>query len=106
MWQAIHEVHVDKVAKHLVSLERPPCVGSKPADVRKYLREFKDTRKKIHRALDKGPLLDAHEITMAKALMKHFLSWIQKVATSVLLARGSCVRDRLLLKSSISSRRY
>jgi len=31
---------------------------------------------------------------MAKALMKRFPSWIQKVATSVLLARGSHVRDR------------
>ena len=48
----------------------------------------------MHKALDKGPLLEAHEITMAKALMKHFPSWIQKMATSVLLARGSRVRDR------------
>ena len=94
VWQAIHEVHIDKVAKHLASLERLLCVGSKPADVRKYLREFKDTRKKIHKALDKGPLLDAHEITLAKALMKHLPQWIQKMATSILLARGSRVRDR------------
>ena len=94
VWQAIHEVHIDKVAKHLASLERLLCVGSKPADVRKYLREFKETRKKIHKALDKGPLLDAHEITLAKALMKHLPQWMQKMATSILLARGSRVRDR------------
>ena len=78
MWQAIHEVHVDKVTRHLASLERLLCVRSKPADVCKYLCKFKDTHKKIHKALDKGPLLDMHEIMMAKALMKHFLSWIQK----------------------------
>ena len=77
VWQAIHEVHIDKVAKHLASLERLLCVGSKPTDIRKYLREFKDTCKKIHKVLDKGPLLDAHEITLAKALMKHLPQWIQ-----------------------------
>ena len=68
VWQAIHEVHIDKVAKHLASLERLPCAGSQPNDVRKYIRDFKDTRKKVHKALNKGPLLEAHEITMAKAL--------------------------------------
>ena len=92
MWQAIHKVHIDKVAKHLASLERLTCVRSKPADVRKYLCKFKDMRKKIHKVLNKGLLLDMHEIMLAKALMKHLLSWIQKMATSVLLARGSHIR--------------
>ena len=94
VWQALHEVHIDKVAKHLANLDRLACAGSKPTDIRKYIRDFKDTRKKIHKALEKGPLLDAHEVTMAKALMKHLLNWIQKMASTILLGRGSRVRDR------------
>ena len=94
VWQALHEVHVDKVAKHLAHLDRLACTGSKPSDIHKYIRDFKDTRKKIHKALEKGPLLDAHEITMAKALMKRLPNWISKQSSTILLGRGSRVRDR------------
>ena len=47
VWQAIHEVHIDKVTKHLMGLEKLLCIRSKPANICKYLCEFKDTRKKI-----------------------------------------------------------
>ena len=61
MWQALHKVHVDKVAKHLAHLDRLACTGSKPANICKYIREFKDMRKKIHKAPEKGPLLNITE---------------------------------------------
>ena len=94
VWQALHEVHVDKVTKHLADLDRLTCAGNKPSDIHKYLRDFKDTRKKIHKAMERGPLLAAHEVTMAKALMKHLPKWIHIQTSTILLGRGSRVRDR------------
>ena len=86
VWQALHKVHINKVTKHLANLDRLTCTGSKLTNICKYIRDFKDTHKKIHKAPEKGPLLDAHEITMAKALIKCLLNWIQKMSSTILLS--------------------
>ena len=86
VWQALHEIDADKVAKHLAHLDRLTCTGPKTHEIRKYIMDFKETRAKIHKALEKGPLLDVHKITMAKSLMKRAPTWLSMQSSTILLS--------------------